>query len=44
MVLGKINRVYDNLIKLGNKIIRVTSLYAHMEVFAPLNAQIVDLR
>ena len=44
-MLGKmLNRVYNNLIKPGNKIIRLTSPCAHMEVFVTLNAQIIYLR
>ena len=44
-MLGKmLNRVYKNQIKPGNKIVRVTSPFAHMEVFVTLNAQIVYLR
>ena len=39
-----LNRVYNNLIKPGNKITRVTSLGAQMVVFVTLNAQMIYLR
>ena len=39
-----LNRVYDNLIKPGNKIIMVTSLSAYLGFFVTFNAQIIYLR
>ena len=41
MLKMMLNRAYNNLIKPGNKIITITSLCAHIEVFVTLNAQII---